>query len=65
MEGDYRIWELDVKLAQEQFREMIDYIKSQGYVIPGVITDYNNDKVIVIGRKPTAEELAQQTQEQQ
>ncbi len=58
MEPTYRIWEVSTKLSQESFQETIDYIQSQGYVIPGVITDYANGQVIVIGRKPTAEELA-------
>lgn len=62
MDSDYRIWEVDVNLSQEQFQETIEHIKSQGYVIPGVVTDYANDKVIIIGRKPTAKEALQMTE---
>lgn len=60
MGSDYRLWEVDVNRTQGQFQETVDHIKSQGYVIPGVVTDYANSKVIIIARKPTAAEMDEQ-----
>lgn len=57
MDSDYRMFEIDMDLSLAGFQDAITFIKSQGFVIPGMVNDYATGKVIVIARKPTAEEL--------
>lgn len=57
MDQTYQIVEVSARIDFDGFKEVLEYYKLQGYVIPGVITDYANDTVIVLIRKPTPAEI--------